>query len=313
MAAIDRVTIGVVCTRGVGPERGGRPTNEDNYLVCRNNEARYRQGDNEVVEHIRTIGILLAVADGMGGHEDGDLASTAAVRALSRIFRRGYPREPELHLHRFVLDAHRRLYRKVAELGPVRMGTTLTTCWILDGKVYWCHIGDSRLYLWRDGQITQITRDHTRAEFAERDGRAVEGDGSFLAQNFVYGSRGLGYDSSIRIDSGTDTGCLELRPRDRLVLCSDGLSGPVEDHRIADAIRETPEPQAASTSLMERALASGSDDNVTVVVARIDMPARVHAHTHFEKTGEYDILGNLAGPGPVSAEGLIPADSDPGY
>ncbi|MCB9797414.1 MAG: serine/threonine-protein phosphatase [Alphaproteobacteria bacterium] len=305
----DHVTIGVVCTRGVGPERGGRSANEDNYLVCRNNEVRYRNGDSEVVEHVRTFGILLAVADGMGGHEDGELASTAAVRAMSRIFRRGTPKDPELALHRFVLEAHRRLYRKVSELGPVRMGTTLTAVWLLDGKAYWCHIGDSRLYLWRDGTIRLITRDHTRAEFAERDGRVVEGDGSYLTQNFVYGSRGLGDDPTVRIDAGTDTGCLELRPRDRILLCSDGLSGPVEDHRIADAIRDTPEPQAAATSLMERALASGSDDNVTVIVARIDRVARRFSHVLFEEESGYDVLG---GPVDAPAAGHVPFDTDPG-
>lgn len=307
----DRVTVGVVCSRGVGPERGGRANNEDNYLVGRNNEVRYRNGDKEVVEQVETVGILLAVADGMGGHEDGELASTAAVRAMARLFRRGKPRDPELHLHRYVLEAHERLYRKVAELGPVRMGTTLTCCWIIDGKATWCHIGDSRLYLWRDGQIRRLTRDHTRSEFAQRDGRVLEGDGSYLAQNFVYGSRGLGSDTAVRIDAGTDTGSIALRARDRLLLCSDGLHTPVEDHRIADVIRETPEPQAAATSLMERALASGSDDNVTVVIARIDMPARRFADTAFEQGDGYDVLaGPITNPpeGDLRKDALVPED-----
>lgn len=281
----DRVTVGVVCTRGIGPERGGRERNEDNYLVCRQQEARYRSADAEAIEAIETNGVLLAVADGMGGHEDGDLASSAAVRAMARIFKRGVPGEPELGLHRFVLDAHRRLHRKLRQLGPVRMGTTLTVVWILDGVAFWCHVGDSRLYLYRDGALRRVTQDHTRAEFAKRDGRPVDSDGPFLAQNFVYGSRGFGDDATIRIDAGTDTGSLKLEPGDRLVLCSDGLSSVVEDHRIGDVLKEVPEPQAASTSLMERALASGSDDNVTVLVCRMDglaKPRRVVRHEVFD-------------------------------
>ena len=289
MPTEDRVTVGVVCTRGIGPKRGGRARNEDNYLVCQGAEARYRSGDDEAVEGVDSFGILIAVADGMGGHEDGDLASSAAVRAMARLFKRGPTAEPERHLHRFVLDAHRRLHAKVAELGPVKMGTTLTVIWILDGKAAWCHVGDSRLYLFRDGTLVQVTTDHTRAEFARRDGRAVDSDGPFLAQNFVYGSRGFGDDQGIRIDAGTDTGTLNLRSGDRLLLCSDGLSGAVENHRIGDALRETPEPQASATALMERALASGSDDNVTVVVVRVDEPAVTHSDP---EVAEYEVLGD---------------------
>lgn len=257
--------------------------------MCRENEARYRNGDIEAVEPVQCYGTLVAVADGMGGHEDGDLASSAAVRAMARIFKRGLPDDPELSLHKFVMDAHRRLHAKVSELGPVKMGTTLTSCWILDGKATWCQVGDSRLYLYREGAIRQVTRDHTRAEFARRDGRRVDSDGPFLAQNFVYGSRGFGDDHNIRIDAGTDTGMLTLRAGDRLLLCSDGLSGVVEEHRIASALRETPEPQACATSLMERALASGSDDNVTVMVIRIDQPT---PQSRQEPEDIFELLGD---------------------
>lgn len=268
--AKDRLTIGVVCSRGIGPDRGGRARNEDNYLVCRDGEARYRNQDREAVEAMATFGSLICVADGMGGHEDGDLASSAAVRAMARLFKRGVPEDPELHLHRFVLDAHRRLHRKVSERGPVRMGTTLTSLWMLEGLAYWTQVGDSRLYHWRKGNLRRITQDHTRANFAVRDGRRPDSDGSFLAQNFVYGSRGFGNDKGIRVDAGTDTGFIQLELGDRLMLCSDGLSGIVPDHRIGDVLSEVPEPQPAATALMERALAAGSDDNVTVIVARVD-------------------------------------------
>ena len=300
----DRVTVGVVCTRGIGPERRGRARNEDNYLVCRAGEARYRSGDDEQVEDLDTRGVLIAVADGMGGHEDGDLASSAAVRAMSRLFKRGVPGDPETHLHRFVLDAHRRLHQKVAELGPVKMGTTLTVVWILDGLAYWCHVGDSRLYLERSGGLQQITKDHTRAEFARRDGRPSDADGPFLAQNFVYGSRGFGDDAGIRIDAGSDTGVIPLRRGDRLVLCSDGLSGAVEEHRIGAALRETPEPQATATALMERALASGSDDNVTVIVVRMDQLAT--DDRLLEAEDEYDVLGESV----VDDDTLVPEEFD---
>ncbi len=270
----DRLTIGVVCTRGIGPGRGGRSANEDNYLVCRGSEARFRDDERESVSRVNAIGTLVAVADGMGGHEDGELASAAAVQAMTRLFKRGHPATPESHLRRFVLDAHRRLRQKAAERGPVRMGTTLTLLWVLEGKASWCHVGDSRLYHHRRGLLRQLTKDHTWTEFAGRDGRESPIDRGFLAQNFVYGSRGFGDDEGIRIDLGTDTGTLELNDGDRFVLCSDGLSSFVPQHRIADVLKETPNPQAAATVLVERALAAGSDDNVTVIVIRVDATPR---------------------------------------
>ncbi len=267
----DRLTVGVVCTRGIGPARGGRSRNEDNYLICRGREGRYRQDSSERITSIKAIGTLVAVADGMGGHEDCDLASSAAVQALTRLFRKGSPQNPERHLHTFILDAHRRLREKAGEMGPVVMGTTLTAAWVVEGRVYWCHVGDSRLYHWRDGTLRQLSRDHTWKEFASRDGRPfTEADGRHLVQNFVFGSRGLGDDIGIRLDFGVDTGSMDLEIGDRLLICSDGLSGFVREHHIADVLGETPNPQAAATALVERALASGSDDNVTVLVLRVD-------------------------------------------
>lgn len=286
----DRLTIGVVCTRGIGPGRGGRAANEDNYLVCRGSEARFRDADREAVSKVAAIGTLVAVADGMGGHEDGELASSAAVQAMTRLFKRGHPATPESHLRRFVLDAHRRLRAKAAERGPVRMGTTLTLLWVLDGQGSWCHVGDSRLYHWRRGVLRQLTSDHTWTEFAQRDGREAPVDRGFLAQNFVYGSRGFGDDEGIRIDLGTDTGSLELHEGDRFVICSDGLSSWVPIHRIADVLQETPNPQAAATVLVERALAAGSDDNVTVIVVRVESTPDRRRGWEPESVGDDDTL-----------------------
>jgi PPM family protein phosphatase len=267
---LDQVTIGVVCTTGIGPDRGGRSRNEDNYLVCRGGQIRYRKADAEEVRDSETFGVLLAIADGMGGHRDGDLASTAAVQAMSRLFKRGLPADPEEALREHVLTCHRRLRRKAAEHGPVRMGTTLTSAWVIGGQLAWTHVGDSRLYLCRDGELETLTRDHTRGEFARRDGRPVGNDQGFLAQNFIYGSRGIGDDAAIRVDPGLDSGSFPLLLGDRLLLCSDGLSAFVDEERILDVLRHRPEPQAAASMLMERASASGSDDNISVLIARID-------------------------------------------
>ncbi len=266
----DQVSIGVVCTIGIGPDRGGRQRNEDNYLVCHQGRIRYRKASSENVQGGETLGVLLAIADGMGGHRDGDLAATAAVQALARIFSRGQPRDPEESLREHVLTCHRRLRRKAAEQGPVQMGTTLTAAWILGGQLAWTQVGDSRLYLERSEEFRRLSRDQTRGEFARRDGRTLDHDQGFLAQNLIYGSRGIGDDEAIRLDPGVDSGCLSLSPGDRLVLCSDGLSGVVDDASMQVLLRDRPEPQDAAFALMEQAIESGSTDNISVLVARIE-------------------------------------------
>ncbi len=272
------ITIGLVCSTGIESDRGGRAANEDNYLVCRNGQIRFRDDDKEVVRAEEGAGVLLAVADGMGGHEDGALASAAAVQAFSLLFGRGKPQAPELALLRFVLKAHRRLHATVARRGSVRLGTTLTGAWILDGRVFWVHVGDSRLYFFRNNTLVRLTADHTHREFALRDQRPIPADADRLAQSFVYGSRGLGDDAGVRIDPGRDTGSRHLRPGDLLLLCTDGLTGVVDDRRIADALREVPQPAACAEVLVERAIAHGSTDNITAMVVRIDeVPAEPRA------------------------------------
>lgn len=267
----ERFSVGVVCSIGVGAERGGRATNQDNYLVCRSGTVRWRNGDHEqIVDAPERPEVLLAVADGMGGHEDGEIAAAASVQALSRLYARSVPREPEAELRSFVLETHAKVRERVGMGGEVKMGTTLTVAWIIDDRAYWAHVGDSRLYHWRDGRVTRISRDHTREEFAMRDGRAIPTHPRHLAQNFIFGSRGLGDDASLRIDRGLDTGALTLRPGDRLLLSSDGLHGRLDDAQIADALTNVPAPQACAVALGERAIAYQSDDNITALVLRVE-------------------------------------------
>lgn len=263
-------SIGVVCSVGVGSERGGRERNEDNYLICRDGAITYRDGDQERTEPGVGEGILLSVCDGMGGHTDGDVASTTAVRVMAKLYRPGAPRDAARALMRYILDSHRRLYWKARDQGPVRMGTTLTAVWLLAGNAVWAQVGDSRLYLHRNGKIRQLTPDHTRNEFAKRDGLPETAEGENLAQNFIYGSRGLGDNTALRMEYGLDTGFEALEQGDRLLICTDGLCGPVDEVSINEVLRNTPAPQAAAVSCMERAIARGSTDNITAVVVRVN-------------------------------------------
>ena len=270
---VDRFHIGVHCSRGVGPHDGGREENQDNYLIAHEGRARFL--DQDVEREIKTVGragLMLAVADGMGGHESGALASATAIQAMLRLYNRGQPRAPGATLAQFVQQAHIALRARAKAKGAANMGTTLTAIWVIENHVWWVHVGDSRSYRLHNGVLSHLSRDHTRAEFARRDGRPLPRQPNALCQSFMYGSRGLGHDERIRLDAGVDTGHFELAPHDRLLLCSDGISGALAHHEMGTLLTPSDHhtvPQVAN-DLAQRAMTAGSTDNVTALVLHIN-------------------------------------------
>lgn len=266
------VSYGVCCSVGVGPSGGGRARNEDNFVVCADGQAHLHVDDADQRSPREGEGVLFAVCDGMGGHDDGHVASLSAARILARLYRPGAPREPQRALLKYVRDCHRQLYWRARDRGPVTMGTTLTVGWILDGTLYWLQVGDSSLYLLRDRQLTRLTPAHTRAEFARRDGQlAPEGsDAVALAQSFIYGSRGLGNDTELRLEPGLDTGLESLEAGDVLLACSDGLDGALRPDELARLLAANRDPQRAADLLVQTAVRRGSTDNITALVLPID-------------------------------------------
>jgi PPM family protein phosphatase len=270
-------SIGVTSTRGIGPERGGRQQNEDNYLVSHDGVASYLRDGSPVSEPLQGAGSLVAVCDGMGGHQAGDVASLTAARALTKLHVPEVPPALGRVMLRFVREAHNRIHWLLREKGPVEIGTTLTACWLTYGHAAWVHVGDSRLYLIRDGQAFQLSPDHTRNEFAQRDGKAAVTEGSHLAQSFIYGSRGLGDDTTIRLEYGMDASIERLHPGDHLLLCSDGFSGAVGPNEMVERVQSAPSAQQAANACVERAINGGATDNITVIVVRISKHAKFEA------------------------------------
>lgn len=271
-----QVSVGVVTHAGVGEARGGRKKNEDNVLLCRDDRVVWwEEGHGLVAREQRGAGVLLAVCDGMGGHANGDVASSTAVRVLSKLYQPEPPKNAVRVLVNFVHEAHRALHKAATQHGPPAMGTTLTAAWLVDAQLYWVQVGDSRLYLLRGARLFQLSSDQTRNEFARRDGRPTSPAGEHLAQSFIYGSRGLGHDHALRLDKGLDAGAEPLEVGDLVLLCSDGVHGVVPPTELTAILRRSPSPQAAAEALVARALAAPSLDNLTVIVARVDrVPAR---------------------------------------
>jgi serine/threonine protein phosphatase PrpC len=210
---------------------------------------------------------LLMVADGMGGHAGGDVASSIAVAALA-------PLDDEAHGPDDALDEldsamhaaqDELLARAKADSDLSGMGTTVTALLRAGNKLVMAHIGDSRAYLLRDGELNQVTTDHTFVQHLVNTGKITLEEAAHHPQRSVV-MRVLGdFDMEII----PDLSVREARPGDRWLLCSDGLSGVVSSETIAETMNGVAEVGACADRLVQLALRGGGPDNVTVIVADI--------------------------------------------
>ncbi len=260
--------VGAFCGRGIGPERGGRAINEDNFLVASGDIIRMWSPEGEITEAQRGDGVLVAVCDGLGGHGGGDVASAQAVRALSGLHAPGVSVQPARAMLQFVRESHQHLRRGLEDSS--RMGTTVVVLRLVGDRAAWVNVGDSRLYRLRSGRLVQLSRDQTRNEFHYRDGTPTSATGDNLCQAFLFGSRGLGQDTNLRLERGLDADAVPLRPGDRFLLCTDGIHSVLEASEIATVLGGATDPGQTARSLYDAALRAGSTDNATAVVVRVD-------------------------------------------
>ena len=208
---------------------------------------------------------LFLVADGMGGHAGGDVASAVATKAMAALDEQPQctPEATTNSLRSAVLETNTKLRTTVRERPELAgMGTTFTGFLTVGDKLALAHIGDSRLYLFRDGELRQITRDHTFVQRLVDSGKITEEEAKTHPRRSVL-MRVLGdVDSSPQVD----TEVLETQPGDVWLLCSDGLCGYVDDPDIEKILRRRGSLQGAVDSLIDKSLAHGAPDNVTVVL-----------------------------------------------
>jgi serine/threonine protein phosphatase PrpC len=221
-----------------------REINEDRYLVADR---------------------VFAVCDGLGGHQAGEVASATAVETLREAFS-----EPTLDcLLEAVRNANRAVWQLAQDQPDKRgMGTTLTAVAVVESddeeQLAVVNVGDSRGYLLRDGELTQLTEDHSLVAEMERDGRLTHEEALVHPQRAVI-TRALGLDPEVEVDY------LELLPYrgDRLLLCTDGLTNELTDDAVGSTLRRLADPDEAAKDLVGQARASGGSDNITVVVIDI--------------------------------------------
>ena len=208
---------------------------------------------------------LLAVADGMGGHAAGEVASSLTIASMADLDAGQPPGDMLNALAAAVAAANSRLQEKIIANPAVEgMGTTLTALLWEDGHAAVCHIGDSRGYLLRQGELYQITHDHTLVQSLVDEGRISAEDVSTHPQRSLL-LRALDGRSAAEPDLSVH----EAMPGDRYLLCSDGLSGVVSDETLRDTLEAVADPDAATRELIELAIAGGGPDNITCIVADV--------------------------------------------
>jgi protein phosphatase len=200
---------------------------------------------------------LFAVADGMGGHRGGEVASQLAVETLEKRYKQGAGDLPDQ-----VQEANRVVFeRSVVDEKVAGMGTTLTAALVEGDRVRLAHVGDSRAYLLRDGDLRLLTEDHTLVHRMVTEGEISKEEAQTHPQRSVL-TRALGVDNVVDVDDDT----VQVRPGDRLLLCTDGLTSMVSEQAIEEALRGVPDPQEAAQRLVHLANEGGGTDNTTVVV-----------------------------------------------
>jgi PPM family protein phosphatase len=207
---------------------------------------------------------LFAVADGMGGHQGGEVASNLALASMESIAQEPPPDgDSAPRLAEVVREANRVvLQRANSDPSLSGMGTTLTAVLAgSGGRVHLAHVGDSRAYLLRDGEMSQLTRDQTVVQRLVDEGRISPEEAEIHPQRSIL-TNALGVDRDIEVDEAS----YELGVGDRLLLCSDGLSGMVPEVDIQRILVENEDPQAACDALVEAANQAGGQDNITALI-----------------------------------------------
>ncbi len=233
-----------------------RETNEDSLGAFRPANRR----------EMKRKGRLFIVADGMGGHRGGEVASKMAVETIRSYYYSSKEKDPSIALAGAFEKANRLIREKAREdESLLGMGTTCTAMVVLKKKIYFAHVGDSRAYLLRDGKLEQITQDHSLVAEMIRSGVLSREEARSHPQRNVI-TRSLGAQDSIQIDAPSSPG--RIQDGDVFLLCSDGLTNLVSDEEIK-SILEGASASEASAQLVDLANERGGADNISVQVVKV--------------------------------------------
>jgi serine/threonine protein phosphatase PrpC len=290
-----------------------REHNEDNFVIANLTTGDLAARETSLTDAVGEGGMLFAVCDGMGGAAAGEVASQMAVDVLHEAMQRGgFPRERDELARRLVgavEEAGRRIFDAAQKERSRRgMGTTATAAVLVDKVLFIAEVGDSRAYLFRAGALKQLTKDQSLVNQLIEAGHLTETEAeAFEHSNIIL--QALGTSETVQVDLTF----VELRRGDRLMLCSDGLSGLVHGDMLRDTLASVDDPAECTAALVKFAEAGGGHDNITVVVIDFDGDALEPAQDS-DSFGylQYPLLpaGNL--PGAFSDEEITEASLPPG-
>lgn len=210
---------------------------------------------------------LFAVADGLGGYAAGEIASRSTIKAFeAATYSLRHEKEEGMDIPQVLAEAFAKANAHVYKMAASNeqytgMGTTMTALYLSSDKTaYCCHVGDSRLYLYRQGFLRQLTRDHTYVEKLQEQGRITEAEALIHPMRHIL-LQALGVDEEVHADCFS----FSLQRGDRLLLCSDGLTDMVRDEEISRFIC-LPDLENAAESLLEQCLDNGGRDNVSLIL-----------------------------------------------
>ncbi len=232
---------------------------------------------------------LFVVADGMGGARAGEVASAIAVETARSS---DVGASPEQDLATVVHDANREIYEKAqADSEHAGMGTTFTGALVTGSEVAVGHVGDSRMYRFRDGELERLTQDHSLVEEFVRQGKLTPEEAEVHPQRSII-TRALGPEPDVQVDTFT----FPARAGDIYLICSDGLTGMVSEDEIAEIVGAGPNLGASAKRLIDTANRNGGRDNITVVLFRLEDDA--------DEDDGTDTLGDQATSAGVSADSV---------
>jgi protein phosphatase len=261
-----------------------RPNNEDHFIVARVGRSMHTLMSNlpegEIPARFDEAGQVMMVADGMGGAAGGEVASSMAISTLVNIVLDvpDWIMKLDDERARELMDRAVGYYQQVdaalaerAQAQPelAGMGTTMTVAYSVGTDLFIAHVGDSRVYVFRDANLQQLTRDHTHAQVMVDAGVIKREEvATHRLRNVLTNALGAG-DREVDVDFHR----LGLASGDRLLLCTDGLTEMVPDDEIATILAQGKQPDETCRDLVDRALERGGKDNVTVVVADYSFPS----------------------------------------